>query len=146
MEEYKPLAWLYENQHFATSHARRILEAPHLEAPSVHRLKHCFFESWLELWPQEDATDEKKVTIPENYIKYLEQSCLTWLRLARRREKELCELKRKREHAPECITLTACHCEEIDPNFWVYSENHDYWCPQNPDFAELACDCGQADE
>jgi len=65
--------------------------------PSPERFQNQPFESWLELWPQEDGTNETMVAVPANYIQYLEQTCYSW-------EKRIEDLKAKLiAHAPHAL-------------------------------------------
>ena len=115
MEEYKPLSHLYEKGDVAESQARRILEAPRLGVPTKARFQHCFFESWLELWPQQDETDEKIVSVPENYIKYLETTCQVWPKRIAELEQGM-KMYRELLEANQKFPPARCPCQKLWPD------------------------------
>ena len=132
MEEYKPLSHLYEKGDVAESQARRILEAPRLGVPTKARFQHCFFESWLELWPQLDNTDEKMVSVPKNYIKHVETTCKVWRKRVVELEKGI-KLYRELLDA-NCGPLekspASCPCQSLWPEgFSDPQQDHADTCP-----------------
>jgi hypothetical protein len=45
------------------------------------------------------------------------------------------------KHSPDCRSREPCHCEEIDPSYFAFFAEHDYWCAKNPN---NGCNCDGA--